>query len=538
MRIWLLDEEKFIKVNNLKEVTNPVSFEKGMIPTEDGLFSNEIFGMNIYDRRHNWAYIDLKNHYLNPKAYITLKALNRNFEALIHGTKTFVIKDGLLVEDENGDTGIEWLYKNWEKINFEKNDSNKRNSRIDMLRNQTKSELFCTKWVVCPAFYRDVNLQNNASGRPKIPEINDLYTGILRNVSIIEEGTTFDFMINSIVGKTQNLLLDIYNMMKEKINGKNGYLRRSVMGKSVDYGARVVITATPYDTNSVDDQHINFYYSGIPLSFCCAQLAPFIIWWLNQYFRTEIFNAKNQYPILDDKGNTVYVRLDNPEIMFNDEFIDKNVNRWINNPSSRFDMIELPIRKEDREKYKIKGKRYITITGRSYKTTTLAKTAHEHSSDSEGILVSRPTTWTDLLYMAAVDVSEGKHVQITRYPFLDYFGLFFSRIYVLSTRVTIPTIINGTLYESYPVIDLNTPKGRIESLFIDSYKISPLYLAALGGDYDGDQITSKILFTEEANADAERIMMSRTNILTIDGHSIRKIGNEGIQTLYTLTKFH
>ena len=118
MKIWLLDEERFVNVNNLKEVTNPVSFEKGMIPTSDGLFSNEIFGMNIYDRRHNWAYIDMKRHYMNPKAYLTLKTLNRAFESVIYGTKTFIIKDGVLVEDEAGDTGIEWLYKNWEKINF------------------------------------------------------------------------------------------------------------------------------------------------------------------------------------------------------------------------------------------------------------------------------------------------------------------------------------------------------------------------------------------------------------------------------------
>lgn len=57
-------------------------------------------------------------------------------------------------------------------------------------------------------------------------------------------------------------------------------------------------------------------------------------------------------------------------------------------------------------------------------------------------------------------------------------------------------------------------------------------------DHDGDQITSKILFSKEANMEAEEIMYSKSNILTIDGESIRKIGNEGIQTLYTLTRFH
>jgi DNA-directed RNA polymerase beta' subunit len=99
-------------------------------------------------------------------------------------------------------------------------------------------------------------------------------------------------------------------------------------------------------------------------------------------------------------------------------------------------------------------------------------------------------------------------------------------------------IINDKLYETYPVIDVNCAKGRIEARFIDSYKICPLYLPGIDGDHDGDQITSKILFSKEANEEAERIMFSKSNILTIDGGSIRSIGNEGIQTLYTLTKFH
>ena len=539
MKIWIIPQDEFQKLNSLPEVTNPVSFEKGMAPTSDGVFSNEIFGMNTYDRKHKWAYINLKNHYLTPKAYVTLKALNRNFEAVIYGTRKFRIENGILEPDEdNGGTGIEWLYKNWEKINWIKNSSNKRNARIDMLNNYKKDELFMTKFGVCPAFYRDVNMQGNSNGRPKIPELNDKYTAILRNISIIESATNFDFMINSVIGKTQTLLNEIYDMMKEKINGKNGYLRRAVLGKSIDYCGRIVITATPYDNESVEDQHINFYYTGVPLSHCCAQLTPFIVYWLNGYFRSSVIAHKDQFPVLNDKGEKVYIHLDNPEIVYNDDYIDKNLTRWINNPASRFDLIELPIRDDDRKKYGIKGPRYLTLTGYSYTTTTMARRDYAVKGNSSGKLVERPMTWTDLLYMAASEMSEDKHVQITRYPMLDYLGTFLSRVYVLSTRNTMPMIINDRLYETYPVVDVRTAKGRIEAQFIDSYKICPLYLPGLDGDHDGDQITSKILFSVEANQEAEEKMMSKANILTIDGASIRSIGNEGIQTLYTLTKFH
>ena len=67
--------------------------------------------------------------------------------------------------------------------------------------------------------------------------------------------------------------------------------------------------------------------------------------------------------------------------------------------------------------------------------------------------------------------------------------------------------------------------------------ICALYLPGLGGDHDGDQVTVKPVFTQEANEECERIMLSKCNLLNIEGKGIRSIGNEGIQTLYSMTAF-
>ena len=133
MNVWLLPFDKFIKVNRLKEVTNAMMFDSGNVPTSDGLFSTEIFGVSTKDRKETFAYIALGLKFLNPKAYITLKRLNRNFDSVIYGTKKFVITNGQLVEDENGNTGMKWLYDNWEKLKFPKNDSVVREERVDLL---------------------------------------------------------------------------------------------------------------------------------------------------------------------------------------------------------------------------------------------------------------------------------------------------------------------------------------------------------------------------------------------------------------------
>lgn len=474
MRVWLLDVDRFVSINGLDPVTNPVSFERGMIPTSDGLFSTELFGMSVTDRKNTYAYIDLKKRFLNPKVYQTLKALNRNFEYLIYGTKNFRIENGELIVDEDGDTGIDFLYKNWEKLDFKKNASNRRNVRIDMLRNNKKNILFINKWPVIPAFYRDVNLQSTAS-RTKVPEINDRYNQIIRNVGMMESATNFDFMIHSIEGKIQDLILEIYTMLKAKIEKKNGFMRKSVMAKSVDYCVRTTITAAAHHANTVYDDQIDFLHTGVPLSYCCSTCTPFMLWWLRRYFKGRMEDNADHFPVMLKDGTTVYVKLENPSTYYNDEYLEKRMERWIENPSSRFEKIEIPITENDKQKYGIDYPIYLKLIGYNTDVTTAQKDENK---------VERPLTWTDVLYMAAEDVTSDKHVVVTRYPMLDYLGTYISRITVIGARETMPMVINGHLYKYYPVVDVNAT-GNLDSYFIDSLKFSPTYLNGLDGDFDG-----------------------------------------------------
>ena len=56
------------------------------------------------------------------------------------------------------------------------------------------------------------------------------------------------------------------------------------------------------------------------------------------------------------------------------------------------------------------------------------------------------------------------------------------------------------------------------------------------GDYDGDQTTVKIVFTQEANEECKKAMNSKSYFINASGQNIRKVENEAIQTFYTLTK--
>lgn len=530
MKVWLLDTNTFVKVNGLQPITDPNMFDKGNVPTPNGLFSTEIFGVSTRDRKETWAYIDLHTHFLTPKVYMSLKRLNRNFESVVYGSKRFSIdKDGVLVPDENGGTGIDWLYKNWEKIKFSKNNSSSRNQRVELLTNNNKDVLFIDKWVVLPAFYRDVNL-HSADGNPKVPEINDLYVKIIRNANMIHEANDMDFMIAALTGQTQDLLVDVYNLLKSKIEKKNGYIHKFLMGKSVDYCSRVVITATPYISESPKDQFVDFYHTGVPLSHVCSEFTPFILYWLKRWFKQTMENHKNQIIVYDAKGNEVGVRLDNPEAYYNEAKLEAILSQFVDNPATRFDKVEIPVSKAELERVGLKSLPYARFVGYHI--------IGDSTMEKEENKIVRPLTWTDLLYMAAVDVTSDKHVILTRYPYLDYNGSFISKIFVISTRETQAMLINGQLYKAYPVVQVNTRKEDMDSIFRDTVNIAPFYLKAMGADHDGDQITAKGVFSQEANEECERIIKGKPNMLSLQGKGIRPVGNEGSQTLYSMTKFH
>jgi len=240
MQIELYDTKKFIEVNNLREVTNLILFEKGNIPTVDGLLSTDIFGVSARDRKETYAYIDLHGHFLHPFIFKTLKRMNRKFESAVYGNVNFIIKDGELIEDENGESGIEFLYKNWDKFNFKRNNSMMRNERISVLDSYGKDVLFTKYWVVMPAFFRDVNLQFASEGRVSHHEINDKYAKLIRFASMLNNSNSFDFVLNTTKSKIQETLVEIYDLLKGKIEKKQGLIRKSLLGKSIDFGVRSV----------------------------------------------------------------------------------------------------------------------------------------------------------------------------------------------------------------------------------------------------------------------------------------------------------
>ena len=465
MKIELFDIKEFIELNHLQEVTSAVLFQRGGIPHPNGLISNEIFGITTKSRKETFAYINLYAHFFHPHIYKILKRLYRNVEKIVNGEAYYSIDaSGHLVPDENGQTGLEFLYDNWSKIKWDySNEPGMRNERIDLITKSKKNEVFIEYCLVIPAFYRDITYDKNGSGQTG--DVNQMYCKLIRYANLVREKNMFDFQFNATNYNIQNTLVDIYNYFKTKLEKKQGLLRKYLLGRNVDYCTRVVITAPTFHAERPEEMMTDFRHAAVPISHICSLCFPFMMHWVKTFFERYVIEAQLSKIIYNPEEDTITgtTKILDPESYFNEKFYKKMIDTYVKDPESRFNKIEVPIEGSTK-------KRYLAFTGTRVDPSTKAEIA---------TIATRPLTWTDILYMAACDVTKDKFCLVTRYPLLDEFGIFISEIRVLSTTETDVVQFNGQVYDYYPRIDFDVPPEKVATKFIDSVQFSNSYLPGL-----------------------------------------------------------
>lgn len=529
-KIDQLDQERLIKNNGLPMVTNPVIFNAGNGPTSDGLLSNELFGITKDERSGIFGYIDLKEKFLNPYYYKVWLKIDKNLRACIYETERFKINsDGYLEIDENGDTGIKFIYDNINKIKFK---NTKRDSLLKALMDaKEKNKLFTDKFVIIPPYYRDV--ETTSSGRVGIGEVNKLYVNLMNNVRALSESNEYGLsMAGGIRGKIQDIMMEIYNWftLGESIVGgehtgsgifkKFGIIRRSVMSKTTDYSVRLVLSAANINVNRKEDLMVDVNYSAIPLSAVLVIAYPFIIYQLRQFFNNE-FGGQIYYSYLDN-GEIKQVELDNPQVNFSDDRFDKEINEFIHGYSDRLKPVLVPNKEGKDIKLKFKG---YYISEEEYK----------NGIRETGNAMERYFTWVDVFYIAACEAVKDKMCIISRYPIDSYFNQLYTKIHVNSMINTEPMVVNGEFYKWYPKIRQEDIGKDTSNKFVDTCQISNTYCKMMGADYDGDQVSVKMPFSVEATKELEDHLNSVGQFVGLNGQNNRVATNEAIQAMYNLT---
>lgn len=75
-----------------------------------------------------------------------------------------------------------------------------------------------------------------------------------------------------------------------------------------------------------------------------------------------------------------------------------------------------------------------------------------------------------------------------------------------------------------------------DSMFVDTVRPHNSYLAAIGGDYDGDTVSLRAVFSIEANLEADKLVWSKKNLLDQQGKGLRPLGKEAVIAAFCLTR--
>lgn len=544
MKLDIFNINDFIKANNCPQVKNPVFWNYDGTPTSDGLFSYELFGVSDDERKNIFGYIDLKGKYLHPIIYLMLLKKTGSLGKVITGEKYAIVADkNIKIVDKNvagSETGIDFLYNNFEKINWidemgeEEIDSIDKKTRLKFLKNLKKDEFFIDKWLVLPPFYRAESSANRSMG----DSINKLYKELISRVSGMSLGFSFDIFGTESRIRIQNILKDIYlscltpvsgkNLILEKGKtegtlagvSKNSMVRKHLIGKTVDWAASSVITSPENSkANTIDEKPVPFGYGRFPLATLISMFQPF-------YLSVISDTLELMLNVFESDHATDIKKIDLGQ--FSTTVIEKMLKMYINTPQKRFDPIIF---------------KFINNNGVEEKRSVpfYEFTSEEDAKNGKNYKI-RPFNLTDLMYIVSKVVLDDKHVFVTRFPIANVQNIYPSKIKIMTTTKTRKLwfkfdAIEDYQYDSeYPVIEAD---NNIDNSFYDVMICGNAYLDSLGGDYDGDCLYMRGIFTQEANQEAEKLVWSKTNILNAKGELSRglsKIGKDCIIGLYELTK--
>lgn len=523
LQVSLLDVDDFVKKNNLVEITNPVIFDASSNPTSDGLLSNTIFGITKESRASTFAYISLKKKFLQPLVYRIWSKVDSKIKSVIHGIGTYSIdKSGNIIEDPKGDNGIDFLRKNLDKIKFRETDSIKRERYVKFL-NDNRKNFFTDKLIVIPPFFRDIKVDG---GKISVGDINKLYINVMVSASAIGDSTEYGFSIGkSVEGRLQEGLIEIYKWFgtgtdsnpNGGLPGKFGVIRRANLSKTTDYATRLVMSAPKLDVENMEDIRADFDYSVLPMTSAAANFFPFVIFHMRRFFENE-FIGDTKYPILDKDGTIIYGEIEDYQIQFSDEVLKKELDRFIHGYSDRFRPVKVLCR--------VKGKQeYLDLKWKGFYKEPDVKTLKNE----------RPLTWCDVIYMACEEAVKDRMILITRYPIDTFYNEFATKIRLSSTIETEEAVFDNVVYTHYPKIRKEDIGKDTSSSFIDTMNICNGYLDSIGGDYDGDMVTIKGVYTDEANAELKKQLASNIHFINLGGNPVISTSKESIQALYAMT---
>lgn len=520
--ITIMDVDDYIQRNLTLEVTSSAIKSPSSSKFDDrGLFSELIFGeIGTPERMTRFGYINLNTEIMAPVIYDTIISMGSLYKEIMSGstyaifnneTKDFEKVYGDPEDNDESDTGYSFFISHLHEIKFKNTGSPQRESFIELI-NKYRNNLLCDKTLVLPAGLRDVSLDNG--GMLIQDDINKYYATLLAYASSIPKNAK-SYIYDTVRYNVQLKLYEIYNYLSNFISGKTGFIQAHYASRAVALGTRNVISAPSFSVkSSTDPQLLKPDETKIGLFQTMKGMMPLIKYGTNSYLLNDL-SYKNPNITTIPLINKKTLELENVEISdevkrryTSSEGVESIINNFIN-----FELRDLPIEIETLSAQK---SHYLMLVYDLGDKAFFFRSISDLKSYLTRIDKSRirPMTWIEALYIITYRVSQGKHVNFTRYPVLGDGSTVISKIHLCSTDparvVEIKNLASpddpGIILPEYPILG---------NSYMDTVSVSPYRLAPLGADHDGDTGSTLFILSDEANKECEDYINSKAYIIDV-----------------------
>lgn len=495
-------------LRNLQPVTSTDVFEGASKKLNDqGLFSTTLFGRMGEERRANtFSYIDLRTDIMHPILYKNIEKVATFYTLICSGTayakwdektKTFIESDQV-----EGETGFGFFMKHFKDIQFERNDSERRNLRIDVLDKFRQSAVYDFILVI-PAGIRDIE-EDQKSGRMKQGEVNEFYRnliGLSKNIDTTFKDNKFNDGTKLLMQRNFNA---IYDLLFSYLEGKRGLTQEKFSKRKIENGTRSVLAVLDLAVEDMRGEGALGMESAIAGLF---QTSKAILPLTQNAFKHELimsaFSGDGYAEVLNTKTLALETRVVDSKTR-NRYMTEDGINDWLN----KFENASI------RHKPVLISNGYLALV---YKDEKGFKIIRDIRNVPESKLEKvSPMTYAELLYYLIKPKLDGHYGWVTRFPYTGIDSTTPNKVYLKTTEqgqelreynYNWEIDETSTNYPEWPIVG-----GK----FIETLQVHPSQLKGKGADFDGDTGSMEITYSDESKKELDEYFDNLDNYF-VDG---------------------
>lgn len=477
--LLLLGDQSVKNLQQIKVMDIMSGMTKNFHP--EGLYSTEIFG-KVGDARRskNFGYIDLHIPIFHPVYFKAICDLKELYGGIMSGkeyaTFDYTSKDFIKSDPVYGETGYKFFLDHFDKLVFAQRDSAKRIFNIKLIEKFRKNPML-DKLIVLPAGLRDYTIDDN--GKPSEDDINNLYRRVIGTSNVIENVSVSsnEEYLNSMRYNLQVSVNDIYNYIKDILEGKGKLIQGKWVARNIDNSTRNIITPYIQSFKTINDpQFVSSNQHVVGLYQFLRAIFPKAVQLIRDQYLSKVFTGPNSDTNLVDRKTL------------------KGISAHID-PSFYDDWMTMDGIEKQFHRFRIKDLRHEAITighhylGLMYNGPDLEgrKNSYKFMSSIEELPEGlnkenvHPITYAELLYLSVFQIAPKTPGTITRYPITGYGSIYPSYSYLKST---VKGLVMHELNDEWKQTNVVAPEyPKLGDYFFDSLCPDSGHLQRLGGDF-------------------------------------------------------